>query len=295
MNNQDNNQLGGLTNIQPVGPGGNEVSSLEQVNANNEVVSSVNNDSNSSGITPITPISPVGIQSQAQPGESAAVSSGGTIPISPVPESKDNISNSSSQVTNDANNGLGDAIIPISPENIVPSSDGSSVSNDLAQTMIIPELKLDSSNPFDIGIGQSAGVNNSLLTEDVNNTNNNNSTDNNSTNVTPITPVSVSDESDKVEISVNQNNNVVSSNNGVSNISDNVEVVSVGKYLLHIILFSIPVVGFIMLIVKAVDKKDKNISNLAKAQLLLGVILCVLGVILVALFGATFAGIASMG
>ena len=55
-----------------------------------------------------------------------------------------------------------------------------------------------------------------------------------------------------------QNNN--DKNNEIIN-SDN--VTSTGTYLGHIFLFSIPVIGFIMLIIKAFDKKNKNISNWA--------------------------------
>ena len=58
------------------------------------------------------------------------------------------------------------------------------------------------------------------------------------------------------------------------------EVVSVKRYMMYIILFSIPVVGLIVLIVKFFDKNDKNISNYAKAQLLLSLIGAVIGVIM---------------
>jgi len=61
------------------------------------------------------------------------------------------------------------------------------------------------------------------------------------------------------------------------------EVVSVKRYLLYIILFSIPVVGLIVLIVKFFDKEDKNISNYAKAQLLLSLIGFVVGMIMISL------------
>lgn len=72
-----------------------------------------------------------------------------------------------------------------------------------------------------------------------------------------------------------QNNN--DKNNEIIN-SDN--VTSTGTYLGHIFLFSIPVIGFIMLIIKAFDKKNKNISNWAKAMLLYMVISFVAGIII---------------
>ena len=61
------------------------------------------------------------------------------------------------------------------------------------------------------------------------------------------------------------------------------EVVSVKRYMLYIILFSIPVIGLVVLIVKFFDKSDKNISNYAKAQLLLSLIGAVIGVIMLGL------------
>lgn len=60
-------------------------------------------------------------------------------------------------------------------------------------------------------------------------------------------------------------------------------IVPVKKYLGYMILFSIPLVGFVMLIVKACSKNDKNISNYAKAQLLLVVIMTVLSIIITVL------------
>ena len=80
---------------------------------------------------------------------------------------------------------------------------------------------------------------------------------------------------------VNGNGQVPSSDNTGSVNSSN--AVSFGKYLGYIFLFSIPLVGFIMLIVKVFDKKDENISNFAKAMLAYYVILTVISSIFVAL------------
>ena len=74
-----------------------------------------------------------------------------------------------------------------------------------------------------------------------------------------------------------------------NNVSNDSEVVSVKKYLGYIVLFSIPVVGIIMLIVKALDKKDKNISNFAKAQLLLSLIITVIVTVLSIAFAGMIA------
>lgn len=76
-----------------------------------------------------------------------------------------------------------------------------------------------------------------------------------------------------------------------NNIPTNNAVVSVGKFLGYLFLFSIPVVGFIMLIVKALDKKDKNISNFAKAQLLYGVIISVIVTVFVAISFTALVGV----
>ena len=67
------------------------------------------------------------------------------------------------------------------------------------------------------------------------------------------------------------NNNSLNSN--VNNEVEMAPVVSVGKFLGYMLLPMIPVVGWIvwlvMMIVKALDKKDKSMSNYAKAQLIL--------------------------
>ena len=78
-------------------------------------------------------------------------------------------------------------------------------------------------------------------------------------------------------------NNVVEQQTTNNNITTDNTTVSVGKYLGYLFLFSIPGIGFIMLIVKALDKKDKNISNFAKAQLAYGVLIAVISTVFLAL------------
>lgn len=70
------------------------------------------------------------------------------------------------------------------------------------------------------------------------------------------------------------------SSNNTGNNADSALVVPVKKYFLHFLLTSIPVVGMILLIIRAIDKKDKNISNLAKAQLLFSFAGVLVGVII---------------
>lgn len=62
--------------------------------------------------------------------------------------------------------------------------------------------------------------------------------------------------------------------------------VSVGKYIGYSILFSIPLVGFIMLLVTAFSGgTNKSLKNYARAMLVMYVIGVVLGVVLVILMG----------
>ena len=56
------------------------------------------------------------------------------------------------------------------------------------------------------------------------------------------------------------------------------------------ILCSIPVVGFIILIIRAVDRKDKNISNLARAQLLVSAIAVLLMIVVMVVFSSLLVG-----
>lgn len=67
-------------------------------------------------------------------------------------------------------------------------------------------------------------------------------------------------------------------------------VTSVGKYVLWIILSSLFPAGFIILIVFALDKTDKNRSNFAKAMLITQVCTTVIGIIVLivlAVFGVS--------
>lgn len=80
-------------------------------------------------------------------------------------------------------------------------------------------------------------------------------------------------------------NTLISNEVAQDNISHSDEhVVSCVKYLGYLFLFIIPVVGFIMMIVKSLDKKDKNISNFAKAMLIFSILIAVLIVILTFVF-----------
>ena len=73
-------------------------------------------------------------------------------------------------------------------------------------------------------------------------------------------------------------------NQGLNN---NDEVVTVKQYLIYTLLCCIPFVGFIIMLMKAFGNNvNKNISNLAKAQLLLAVIVTVIGFVFGSLLGS---------
>ena len=81
---------------------------------------------------------------------------------------------------------------------------------------------------------------------------------------------------------------VISENNQnmVQTTSNEANVTTVGKYLGYMFLFAIPIAGFIMLLVTAFGKKEKSISNFAKAYLLFSLIMGALIIILAMLFAS---------
>ena len=57
------------------------------------------------------------------------------------------------------------------------------------------------------------------------------------------------------------------------------EPVSVGAYIGYMILFAIPVVGFIMMLVTAFGSGKKSLKNFARAYLIVQIIAIVIGII----------------
>lgn len=116
-----------------------------------------------------------------------------------------------------------------------------------------PDLMAGGSSPFDIGLGPATMTpnmgSNSIMPS------NNANIVGNSTDNKPFT-------------------------NETANISVEGEtVVSVGTYLINMFLFALPVIGFILILVKAFSKKtNKNLSNFAKAFLVMYFLAVVLGV-----------------
>lgn len=85
---------------------------------------------------------------------------------------------------------------------------------------------------------------------------------------------------------INKDGNAVKSN-------ENEEVVSVKQYLIHMVLCTIPIAGIIILIMRAINGKDKNITNLARAQLILTAVITLLSVVLTFVMGSLIASMFS--
>ena len=273
MNNEQNNSIfGGINPIPPVGL--NSVSNGGQ--------SSISN-------IPGANLTPVGGADNVQPVSTLTdtnnknLSSQSPISIMPIPEigENNNIPN-----MNESNNMVSSSLSTNNQEVLSIKSNSVNSSN-LTTT---PKLKPEISSPFDIGLGNSAVTSN--LTENLNQTLTNNDSNSLIGTAEPPTPV-VSNKETNLTMT---NNNTTSSNNAPIANNNNIpltnsptmnvpnsdkNIVTVGKYLGNLILFCIPVVGFIMLIIKAfADKKDKNITNLARSYLLFEVIVFVFVIVI---------------
>ena len=135
------------------------------------------------------------------------------------------INNSAPMENNNVNNG----VIGVDTNNVIL---GGNINSG-------PDLMSGGSSPFDIGLGPAA-VNPSMGSNSIM-TNGGANIVGNSADSKPFT-------------------------NETANVStEGEEVVSVGTYIINMILFCIPIIGFIVILVKALSKKtNKNLSNLAK-------------------------------
>lgn len=68
---------------------------------------------------------------------------------------------------------------------------------------------------------------------------------------------------------------------------------SVLDYVGYLILFQLPIIGFIMIIFYSIKAKNKNLKNFARALLLLGVIVVVLYIIVLLLLGDSLGNLSS--
>ena len=195
------------------------------------------------------------------------------VTITPVDNQNSNSNNDA--LTVDGSNQINDNLIPVNPiGDIVQSNNtqaqdnnvnNSSINQELS--IVIPQMKNDSTNidssssntnsdlnvgslqlngstPFDIGVSNSNSNNDVSNEQVVINSNNNSDSSNQDANIkNDINPPAV-------------------------NINSNSEL-TVGFYIKNMILFSIPIVGLILMIKKATNKEDKNESVFAKAYLIL--------------------------
>ena len=164
----------------------------------------------------------------------------------------DNVSPQPIQVTETISNDINPSIAPVSngmvneTSMITPASVNGGVS-DMTNTGMNPVNEINAAPlNFDLPSGN-------VETSNAMNQPNNNQVVNQNANV--ITPVA--------------NEPVVNTSSNDSNVSDDHQVVGIGTYVGILILTMIPVIGIIVLIAKALDKKNKNVSNFAKAQLIL--------------------------
>ena len=262
MNNDQNNIFSGGQNPIPTTP------------INNQGISD-------SSVIPGTNLNPIMTSNQAPETN---------IPVQPIPSIVEN-----NPVSNVPQEIMSNNVIPVTTNSIIPGMESSPQNGIVSSTLIqpnnsqninsTPELKIESPSPFDIGISSNNNLENKSLQNSTVPTNTNlNSTD------TQIPPLNNSQE---VSAPNNFGDATPLTNENISSSANDNNVVSVTKYLGHIILFLIPIIGFIMLLVKAFgEKEDKNISNLAKAQLLLWVIIAIITIILIVVL--TFFGVAVM-
>lgn len=285
MNNEQNNIIGGAkpipptpSPIPPVGSSNPEnIISTPQSIDNNPILEPTGN---SIGIVATEPIANTKPETLLGDSSLTSASSTGTIPITPVPETTASQPIADSGISTPPDG----QILSVNSNSIVPEM-ASNPNNTPVQSQNLnaemPELKIDSVGPFDIGIGSptlppigtsSAQTSEATITTPIN-------TMNNITTSQTIIPDPTTPPSNNTDT-----NNITSQENNI---------VSVRKYLGTMILFSIPIVGFIMLLIKAFDKKDKNISNLAKAQLLIFLIIGLIGFIATVILGASLAPLIS--
>ena len=165
------------------------------------------------------------------------------------------------------------------------------VGNSMNQNLNIPPVnKSDTQNmnqnnnqtsPLGFGLNNNASMpssNQSLINTGISLNDANNNLLNNSTPVNNnLSNVNVSND---LVSSGLPNNGVVPVGNNYDSMVSKGEITPVKTYLLNMLLFCVPLVGFIMLIVKAVSKEESNIRNLARAYLILSLIVGVISTVL---------------
>ena len=191
----------------------------------------------------ITPITPQPIEPQVE-----AVNNNQQI-------LKDN--NQNTKETNEQTNTINSNNI-LTPNLIIPEikedKSNNNINNEINNSL--PQLNLESSSPFDIGVNSPVNTN--------------------QVNQEPITINNNINTTNDIDI---KNNKSIPDINIEEPIINN-QNISVGTYLLNMLLFSIPIIGLIVIIIRISDKKNKNISNLAKAYFILEIITTIIALIL---------------
>lgn len=253
MNSEQNSNLSGINPIPNINPNpqvGNNMNrivnnSIPETNLPPMGIATIVNENNNGVMPSQTPQVPT----QPQP----------TIPITPIPGIIEN-------------NNMVQPMTPIPEQNTIINPTPLPTTNQ--------ELKIDSTSPFDIGINQTPSIEKTNPSPEMNIPPQNIP----SMPEEPTTPIpnsNVVSEPNTTNINNNVNNTQKTNQEQPIPNTDDQNIVPVKRYLGYLILFTIPIIGFIMLIIKAFgNKKDKNISNLAKAQLLLFVIVIILSFII---------------
>ena len=170
-----------------------------------------------------------------------------------------NMFNNSMNITN--NNS-----VSVEPLNIIPENTNNN--------------QFNQNNNIDNNFGQNLNSNN-LNNMPYNLANDINTSITNNANMLP--PIANEMNNTNLNDELKDNNEFINSNEE--------NIISVKKYLGHMVLFSLPVVGFIMLIIKGfVEKKNKNISNFAKANLIFSIIVTVVSSLVVIPFVLLYLG-----
>lgn len=279
MNNEQNNILAGLnSNIQPMPVNNNTSPNLVNTvsGGNNKIATEEIPGSN---LTPIINVGPVDNNQNSnmitsQPEVVANEKSNVIInpmPIPGMPETNNVTSAPAPKQVNNNPNIINSApiatnLINNNPINTPELNNSNLINQPQAQPTPQAEIKLETTTPFDIGINSmnSNNIQNSPLVESPKNI-----------------PSPVEETKTLPPEPINNNPPLTASTPNHNMNSSNNDTVSVGNYLGHILLFSIPLIGFIMLLVKAFgSKNNKNISNLAKAYLLSSIIIVVIYIVI---------------
>lgn len=173
-------------------------------------------------------------------------------------------------VTGVVNNAVGNMNNNINNVSNIPFNNNVSQSTNINNNMSSQSgtLGFDSNSLASLNSQNTSLINNGISLENINNNLMNNVEQSNNMLGGDISSNLVSSELPNTGIDISDNTG--KANNG------NIEITSVKSYLLNMLLFMIPLVGFIILIIKVLDKKESNIRNFARAYLLFCLLLSII-------------------